>query len=102
MATISSSSVRKSVSFGQQIKSRIRVTIHKYSIEIPKSVNDAQRLDEKNGNTLWRDELTKEITNVSVAFKILPKGESAPTGYKKASGHLVWILKWISLERYDG
>ena len=39
------------------------------------------------------DALAKEMMNVSVAFNILPKGESAPAGYKKASGHLIWDLK---------
>ena len=77
-----------------QIKARMKVTTHKYSIEIPRSIADAKRLDEKNGNTLWMDALAKEMMNVSVAFKILPKGESAPAGYKKASsGHFVWDLK---------
>ena len=71
----------------------MKVTTHKYGIEIPRSIKDAKRLDEKNGNTLWMDALAKEMMNVSVAFNILPKGESAPAGYKKASGHLVWDLK---------
>ena len=39
------------------------------------------------------DALAKEMMNVSIAFNILPKGESAPAGYKKTSGHLVWDLK---------
>ena len=76
-----------------QIKARMKVTTHKYDIEIPRSIKDAKRLNEKNGNTLWMDVLAKEMMNVSVAFNILLKGESAPAGYKKASGHLVWDLK---------
>ena len=39
------------------------------------------------------DALTKEMTNVSVVFCILERGEKPPPGYKKASGHLVWDLK---------
>ena len=50
-------------------------------------------MDKENGNTLWMDPLAKEMMNVSVAFNILPKGESASAGYKKASGHLIWDLK---------
>ena len=71
-----------------QIKAGMKVTTHKYGIEIPRSIKDAKRLDEKNGNTLWMDALAKEMMNVSVAFNILPKGESAPAGYKKTSGGL--------------
>ena len=39
------------------------------------------------------DMLTKEMTNVSIAFCILERGEKALPGYKKVSGHLVWDLK---------
>ena len=39
-----------------QIKARMKVTTHKYGIEIPRSIKDAKRLDEKNGNTLWMNQ----------------------------------------------
>lgn len=75
------------------IKSRIKVTTHKYGIEIPKSIDDAKRLDEQNVNMFWMDALTKEMTNVSVAFNIPKRSESPPPGYKKTSGYLVWDVK---------
>lgn len=76
-----------------KIKARIRKTNRKYGIEIPTNVEHAMRLDRENGNTLWRDALAKEMTNVGVAFEILPEGKSAPPGWRAASGHLVWDLK---------
>lgn len=69
------------------------MTTHKYGIEIRKYVKDAKRLDKKNGNTPWMDTLAKDMTNIYVAFNILPRVECAPAGYTKASGHLVWDLK---------
>ena len=47
-------------------------------------------VDRKNGNTMWRDAL---VLNVGVAFEILEEGQSAPTGWKKASRHLILDVK---------
>ena len=45
---------------------------------LPRSVKEAQILDEKNGNTLWMDALAKEMGNTKVAFNILEDGVRAP------------------------
>ena len=74
------------------VKSRIRKTTHKYGIEIPTSVKHAFELDEKNGNSMWRDALSKEMHNIGIAFEIMSEGQPAPTGWKKVTGHLVWDL----------
>ena len=58
----------------------------------------AYRIDEKNGNHLWRNAVSKEMTNLQVAFDILPNGQSMPRGYTKASGHLVFDVR-MTLER---
>lgn len=44
-------------------------TTHKFGIELPKSVKEALALDQKNGNTFWRDALNKEMNRVKVSFK---------------------------------
>ena len=75
------------------ISSRVRKRSHKYGVEIPNSVEDAKRIDAKNGNTLWCDAINKEMSNVGIAFQILGPGEKAPPGWTKASGHLVFDVK---------
>ena len=75
------------------LKKRIRKTTHKYGIEIPTSVEHAFDLDRKNGNNLWKDALEMEMYNICVAFEILEDGKTAPAGYTKASGHLIWSAK---------
>ena len=75
------------------VKNQIRRTTHKYGIEIPKDVEHAHEVDAKNGNTLWRDALKKEIYNVGVAFEILDEGVHAPHGWKQVTRHLVWDVK---------
>ena len=49
--------------------------------------------DKQNNNTLWRDAVKKEMTNVSVAFKVLDSMENLPVGYSKLSVHLVFDIK---------
>ena len=75
------------------MKVRLQKTTHKYGIEIPTSVDHAMEIDRKSGNTMWKDALTLEMFNVGVAFKILEEGQAAPTGWNKASGHLIWDVK---------
>ena len=75
------------------LKKRIRKTTHKYGIEIPTSVEHAFELDRKNGNNLWKDAIEMEMYNIGVAFEILDDGKTAPAGYTKVSGHLIWSVK---------
>ena len=42
---------------------------------------------------MWMDALAKEMYNVGVALKVLDKGQQAPNGWKKVTGHLVWDVK---------
>jgi hypothetical protein len=62
------------------VTTRVRKTSHKYGIELPTSVKYAIEIDQKNGNTLWQDALSKEMGNVCVAFEILGTGMKAPPG----------------------
>ena len=75
------------------VKNRIRKTTHKYGIEIPRDVEHAHEIDARNGNTMWRDALKKEMYNVGVAFEILDEGAHVPHGWKQVTGHLVWDVK---------
>ena len=34
-----------------------------------------------------------EMYNIGVAFEILEDGKTAPAGYTKVSGHLIWSVK---------
>ena len=55
-------------------------------------------LSRKNGNTLWRDAITKEMGNLMVAFDILDRGEKSSPAWTKASSHLVFEVH-MTLER---
>ena len=75
------------------VKNRIRRMTHKYGIEIQRDVEHLHEIDARNGNTLWRDALKKEMYNVGVAFEILDEGAHAPHGWKQVTRHLVWDVK---------
>ena len=54
---------------------------------------DAERIDNNNGNRFWKDYIALEMSNVGIAFKILEPGEIPPPGYKKSSGHMIYTVK---------
>ena len=56
-------------------------------------VGHAYEIDKGNGNTLWRDAIKKEMTNVGIAFEVLEEGEKAPVAWRNVSGHLVFDVK---------
>ena len=62
------------------VNSRVRKSTHKYGVEMPTSIEHANELDAKNGNTLWCDAIAKEMYNDSIAFEILEKDSKPPPG----------------------
>ena len=75
------------------VKSRIRKTTHKYSIEIPTSVEHAYQIDDKNGDRFWRNAINLEMHNNGIAFEVLDENIKAPPGWHKATGHMVFDVK---------
>ena len=76
-----------------KVKAKAKRTTHKYGIKIPRSVEEAKRLDEENGNTYWSDAINKEMYNVGVAFNIMEDDEALPVGYTKTTGHMIFDVK---------
>ena len=75
------------------VKNRIRRMTHKYGIKISRDVEHAHEIDARNGNTLWRDAIKKEMYNVGVTYEILDEGAHVPHGWQQVTGHLVWDVK---------
>ena len=61
-----------------KVKARIRKTSHKYGIEIPTSVKDANDIDIRNNNNFWRDAILKEMMEVRIDVKVLEYGKVVP------------------------
>ena len=56
--------------------------IHKFGKELPETVKLTLAQDDKNGNTLWQDAISKELENVRVRFEILLDMKKAPIGHQ--------------------
>ena len=58
-----------------QIRHRIPKKAMKFGVEVPGSVEEAYKLDQKNGNDFWAKAIAKELKNIIVAFKLLEPGD---------------------------
>ena len=85
--------LRKRDAIISAVKMRVRKTTHKYGIEVPTTVEHANRIDKANNNDFWRKAIAKEMMNVGVAFQILQDNEQVPAGWSKQSGHLIFDVK---------
>ena len=90
--------LRKRDTIISAIKARVKRVTHKYGVEIPRTVAEALKLDEINGNSYWRDAINREMMNLKVAFDILEDEVPMTPGYSKASGHIVFDVR-MTLER---
>ena len=76
-----------------KLKSKYWQRTHKYGIKIPKSVKEALKIDEENGNTLWQEAIALEMKNVKVAFKLCEGDPKQLVGYKYISTHMIFDVK---------
>jgi hypothetical protein len=81
------------------VNQRVLKKTHKFGIRVPRTVEEALRIDKENGNTLWEDAMNKEMGNVRVAFKILPPGEQPPIAHTKIRTHIIFDVKMETLRR---
>lgn len=76
-----------------KIKSKYWERSHKYGIRIPKSVEEAKRLDAENKNTYWMDAVKKEMSNVRVAFEEYDGNPNELVGYQQIQCHMIFDIK---------
>ena len=77
-----------------KLKAKYWVRTHKFGVKIPKSVEEAKRFDEENGDTLWWDAICKEMKNVRPAFEVWEKDISElPPGYQQITAHMIFDVK---------
>ena len=66
-----------------KVKSKYWLRTHKFGIRIPKSVKEAKKIDEHNGDTLWWDAICKEMRNVRPTFEVFEgQVENIPKDYQ--------------------
>ena len=80
------------------INSRYYKMMHKFGIELPKTIQQALDIDKRTGTTYWYDAIQKEMCNVKVASNILDDGENVPIGYQFVKCHMVFDVKMGTLQ----
>ena len=81
------------------VNTRYLKRTHKFGIRLPKTVEEALRIDKENGNTMWQDSMQKEMNAIRVAFKILGADERVPPGYQYVPCKMVFDVKMEDLRR---
>ena len=83
-----------------KIKSKYWRTTHKFGIRIPKSVDEAYKLDFLSKTTFWTDAINDEMAKVRIAFEVLAgvtpdemrSGKVKP-GFKEIPCHMIFDIK---------
>ena len=75
------------------VKQRYAKRSHKFGIEVPRMVKRALEIDRENGNSLWREAITKEMAAVRVAFKLLDDRQNPPPGHSYMDCHMIFDIK---------
>ena len=78
-----------------KVKSKYWTRTHKFGIKMPKTVEEAIKLDQENGDSLWWDAILKEMKNVRIAFDIYDGDihELRKKGYTKIDCHIIFDIK---------
>ena len=78
-----------------KVKSKHWLRSHKFGIRIPKSVEEAKKIDNQNRNTLWWDAICKEMRNVRPAFEVFEgTKDQFPVGYQFMKCHIIFNIKF--------
>ena len=81
------------ISLVQQRRARFLKRNQKYITNLLKTVEEELIPDKLNGNTLWSDDIAKEMKNVKVVFKILNDNESVPRNHQFFRCHMIFDVK---------
>ena len=74
-----------------KVKSKYWLRTHKFGLRIPKSVEEAKKIDKQNGDTLWWDAICKEMKNVCPAFEVFEgREDNIPKDYQFMWCHMIF------------
>jgi hypothetical protein len=91
--------LQKRTRISSAVTKRYHKRTHKFGIEVPKSWDDCVKLDKENDNTLWQDEVRKEMKDFRIAFKILNGEASFPPTYHEIRCHMIFDVKMEDFRR---
>lgn len=84
--------IRKKDRIINKVKSKYWKRTHKYGVELPKTVQEALRIDELTGTNFWAKAIEKEMSNNRQAFEF-SDDDSIPKGYTEITVHGIFDIK---------
>jgi hypothetical protein len=75
------------------VKTRYLKRNQKFGIDIPRTAEEALRIDKETNTTYWADAIEKKMQNNQVAFQFLEPGEKGPPGYTFIKCHMNFEVK---------
>jgi hypothetical protein len=85
--------MRRTGSNTESVKSRMVKRTHKFGIRIPRTVEEALKLDRQSETRLRHDAIVKEMTAIRIAFDIKAKGSPEPLGFQYIDCHMIFDVK---------
>ena len=85
--------IKKGTRIAAKLKSKYWQRTHKYGIRLPKSVEEAYKIDKENNNTLWRDAIEQEMKKIREAFSLYDGNPNELIGYQKITTHFIFDVK---------
>ena len=78
-----------------KVKSKYWQRTHKYGIRVPKSVEEAHRIDDENKNSLWRDAIAMEMPKILASVEEYEGTEKEldDQGFQQITGHMIFDIK---------
>ena len=89
------------ISFVQKRQTRHLNKNHKFGIGLPKTFIENHYPDKKIGNTLWDNEISKEMKNMKIDFYIMSDGERVLNGYNQIRCHMIFDVKMEDFRRKE-
>ena len=65
----------------------------KFGFRIPRTISEAQRIDNDNQNSYWMDAVRLEMKNVRIAFEVYDGDTSDLKDYQKIPCHMIFDIK---------
>jgi len=66
--------------------------LYKYGFRLPRTAKEALEIDVSNGNSLWKDAITKEVSKME-KFDVFKEAESIPVDYTRLRCMMVFDIK---------
>ena len=76
-----------------KLKSKYWQRTHKYGIRVPKTVNEALKIDKEEGNTFWADAIEEEMRKIRPAFQLYKGDTKELVGHQEITTHFIFDIK---------